>query len=56
MAKTAISLTVAELNTHIANSTLVKDQWYLITDYKTVDYIRNSDKTDGNNGIYEFHE
>lgn len=41
-AKLAISITSANFFTAITNSTLVAGQWYLITDYQTVDYIRQS--------------
>jgi hypothetical protein len=54
-AKLAISITSAELYALVAAGTIVPRQWYLITDYQTVDYIRNSEKTTGGEGFYEFY-
>lgn len=49
-AKLAISTTVSNFQTLINTSALVPNQWYLITDYRTVDYIRQS-----NTPVYQWH-
>lgn len=49
-AKLAVSITHADFRTLYNTSTLVPNQWYLITDYQTVDYIRQS-----NIPVYQWH-
>ncbi|NCU31030.1 hypothetical protein EOM57_04460 [Candidatus Saccharibacteria bacterium] len=53
-AKLAISITSADLITAIEGSSLIPNQWYLITDYATKDYIRNSNLSDTKD-VLDFH-